>query len=91
MKQRIPLILCAVDLVLWAAIVVALQFSGRDLAESGFPWIAGIAVTILFAFTALPAFLLVRAQRETNLAMVFALAFPIVFLLAFLFVTNLMM
>lgn len=91
MKQRATLIVCAVDLAMWAVIFVALFFTSSDLATSGLDVAAAIVVTILFALTALPAFLLARAQRESTLALVFALAFPVSFLLLFLFVTTLMM
>jgi hypothetical protein len=91
MKRRATLVIISLDFVLWAAFAVALLFfSSSEMASSGSGILSAVVVTLLFALTALPAYLLVRAQRESTLALVFALAFPIVFLFLFAFVTTLM-
>ena len=76
MMQRAVYILCAVDLALWVLILAALLLSGSDPATAGLDTAAAAAVTILFALTALPAFLLARARRALNLSLGLALAFP---------------
>ena len=90
MKERATLILCSADLILWGAIIVSLFFAGPEYASSGFGLLVGVVVTFLVALTVLPAYLLNRARREPTLALVFALAFPVVFLFLFLFVTTMM-
>jgi hypothetical protein len=82
MRRRITLILCGVDLLLWAAIAYALFFSGSDPATAGLDTAFGMGVTVLLAITAGPALLL--ARRAPNLALACALAFPGAFVLAFL-------
>lgn len=75
MTPRLILIACALDLVLWAAIVAALALSGPDPAQ-GADTGATVAITILFGLTALPALFLARAGRALALAFACALAFP---------------
>jgi len=82
-KRAITFILCALEALAWAAIAKALFFSGSDPATNGLDKLAGIAFTILFALTAVPAFLLALARRAPNLALGLALAFPACFALLF--------
>ena len=83
MMRRATLVICAVDFAIWALVAIALFWSGSDPATRDLDILAGIGVTILIALTALPAFLLVRAGRLPNLALGFALAFPLAFLVLF--------
>lgn len=83
MRRRIAFALCALDLIVWAGLARALFFSGADPATQGLDRMAGIAFTILFALTAVPAFALALARRAPNLALAFALGFPAAFLLLF--------
>lgn len=83
MRRRVTFAICALDFILWGAIAMATFLSGADAATAGLDRAAGIAVTILFALTALPAFLLALARRTPNLALGFALGFPAAFALLF--------
>jgi len=80
-KRRFTLILCALDALVWAVIAFTLLSSGSDPATSGLDSAALVAVTALFALTAVPALLLSRARRFPDAALAFALAFPAAFLL----------
>ncbi len=86
MRRRVTLILCAVDLAIWALIVLLLLTAGSDPATSGLDTAALAAVTALFALTAVPAFLLTRLGRAPDAALAFALAFPAAFALLLGFV-----
>ena len=85
MKRRAALIVCGVDLIVWALLAIIFFLSGSDPAVRDLDVAAGIAVTILFALTAIPAFLLAWSGRAEVLAIGFALAFPMAFVLLFAF------
>lgn len=83
MKRRVTLILCAVDALAWAAMAFAAFFSGSDPATRELDGLVGLAVTILFALTAVPAALLAWRRKAPDFALVLALGFPAAFLLLF--------
>jgi len=84
MKRRLTLILCALDALAWAALAIAAFFSGSDPATRDLDVLLGVAVTILFALTALPAALLAWRRVAPDFALVLALGFPAAFLLLFM-------
>jgi Kef-type K+ transport system membrane component KefB len=83
MKRRTTFILCAADLAIWALIAVYVLISRSDPATRGLDLAALGAVTALLLLTALPAFLLTRADRYPGGALALALAFPGAFILGF--------
>ena len=90
MMRRATLILCVLDLLGWALILFALFRGPYDPYAGDFSLVCAIGSSVLFALTALPAILLHRARREPKLAFVFALAFPVLFILVYGAVTTLM-
>jgi hypothetical protein len=75
------LLICVADGVLWAMIAIGLATSGSDPATSGLDTAAVAGVTVLFAITAFPAFVLTRFGRYPYAARALALAFPAAFVL----------
>jgi hypothetical protein len=91
MRRHITQYACAVDVGLWVLITGMLWRAGSEQPYMRDYYLTcAIGVTLLFGLTALPAFLLLRAEREPNLAMGFALAFPILFALLYAAVTMLL-
>jgi len=69
------------DTIAWIFIACATFLSGSDPATKGLDVAAGVAVTGLFALTAVPAIALVARRRAPRTALMLALAFPAVFAL----------
>ena len=78
------IVTCVVDAAVWAAIAWAAYSSGSDQATIGLDRGAGIVVTALFLATAAPAIALTVLKRGPVTALVLALAFPVVFAVAFI-------
>jgi hypothetical protein len=84
MNSRIVTLSIAVlDTVAFALIAAATFLSGSDAATKGLDVAAGLAVTALFVVTGLPALILAWRGRWPRLALGLALAFPAVFVAAF--------
>jgi hypothetical protein len=77
-RRTVTIAVGVLDGIAWVLVAVATFLSGSDPATKGLDVAAGVAVTILFALTAVPALVLVRLRRAPRVALVLALAFPAV-------------
>ena len=84
MNARIlAIVIGALDTVALGLAALALFASGSDPAAKGLDLAAGGVVALLYAVTALPALALAWCRRAPRTALALALAFPAVFLIAF--------
>jgi hypothetical protein len=74
---------CLFDAAAWTLVAVATFMSGSDAATRGLDQAAGVVVTTLFLVTAAPAFALILLGRAPVTALVLALAFPAIVVVAF--------
>ena len=79
----VTLSIAIIDTVAFALIAAATFLSGSDAATKGLYVAAGLAVTALFVVTGLPALILAWRGRWPRLALGLSLAFPAVFVAAF--------
>lgn len=77
------LIIGALDMIAWLAVVAVTFFSQSDPATKGLDIVAGLLVTAVFLLTGFPALLLAWRDAKPRLAIALALAFPAVFVILF--------
>ena len=70
----------------WLVVLGLSVFAGSDPATADLDGLVAIAVTILYALTAGPAFFLALARRAPRIAFGLSVAFPALLGLAFAFV-----
>ena len=72
-------VLCALDTILWLAVVGATFLSQSEPATAALDSAEGTAASFLYAATTLPALALALAGRARRSALALAIAFPAVF------------
>lgn len=77
------MIVCAVDFAAWCAVVLATVMSRSDAATKGLDQAAGLIISALYLVTGAPAITLTLLGRGPRTALLLALAFPGVLVVAF--------
>jgi len=91
MRMRaVTIALAAIDCVAAAALVVIFLFSGSDPATRGFA-IAGVVAIVLLLVTVQPALPLASMRRAPRTGLIFALAFPVGFVLVYIAAVSVFM
>ena len=83
-RRGVALSIACLDAAAWLGASFATFFSGSDPATKGLDIVAGLAITLLFALTGLPALILAWRNTRVRLALWLALIFPAVFLALFI-------
>ena len=81
--RRAAFIVGGLDALGWLLVCAATFFSQSDPATKGLDTFAGLAVSVVFMLTGLPALALAWRNRAPRLALVLALGFPSGFVLLF--------
>jgi hypothetical protein len=83
--RAVTIALTAIDCVAAAALVIIFfLFSGSDPATRGFDIAGAWLIALLLFVTGLPALLLAFMRRAPRTALVFALTFPVGFVLVYI-------
>lgn len=71
------LVVAALDSAIWAVLALVTFFSGSDPASKGLDVLAGTVITLLFLLTAGVSLLLIWRRKASGIALLLALAFPL--------------